>query len=447
MLPKSVYNKLSISDKKKVKSSLKKGKGPGSGAYTFDKNTNPFGHYGEKIGKYISPFLGSYAPLARSVGAYGGHALGKLFGSGAYINSRGKYIPSYSGAHKMIRGSGAYYEEPRGVNTTVTSPPSFGSNRTIIRHREFIGNIVGSAAFTINTWNVNPGDESTFPWLASIAANYEKYRPIGIVFEFKSTSASALNSTNTALGTVMMAPRYNAIAQSVPQSKMEMLQIENCSSICPAENGQVGIECAKNYNPLGVLYIRNQTQAVTGSEQMYDFCDFYLATEGMQAAATIGEIWVTYEIELLTPILASGQVGRNINMANYTLNSSISTSAYFSGATEGLGHNMDLTLSGTTIIMPPDIITGSYVLSYSVSGSSASVVQPTVSFTSGCTGYALYQSPGINNYGTVATVNFLIKQVAFTITAGNAILTFSGATMPASVINGSLTISQIPLAE
>jgi hypothetical protein len=205
MLSKSDYNKLSKAGKRKV------AKVRGSGAYIFDKSKNPYGHYGEKVAKYLSPFLGSYAPYARQIGAYGGHMIGKAFGSGAYINSRGKYIPSYRGAHKVIRGSGAYYDAPKGVATNSTSPPSFGSNRTIVKHREFIGNIQGSTSFSINTFNVNPGDEQTFPWLSALAVNYEKYRPIGVIFEFKSTSANALNSTNTALGTVMMCPRYNAV--------------------------------------------------------------------------------------------------------------------------------------------------------------------------------------------------------------------------------------------
>lgn len=220
-LPKKEYMKLSAKDKQKVKNRIAK-KIRGSGAYTFDRENNPYGHYGEKIGKYLSPFLGKYGIFARKAGAYGGHLVGKMFGSGAYYNNRGKYIPSYTGAHKIIQGSGAYGYTKK-VETSSTSPPSFGSNNTIIRHREYIGDIIGSTAFSINKWNLNPGDETTFPWLANLAANFEKYRPVGIIFEFKSTSADSLNSTNTALGTVMMCPRYNAVSSSDPQSKMEML--------------------------------------------------------------------------------------------------------------------------------------------------------------------------------------------------------------------------------
>lgn len=438
MLPKKVYMKLSKRDKQKVKRNLVKG----SGAYIYGKD-KPFGHYGEKIGKYLGKTFN--IPFARQLGAYGGHLIGKAFGSGAYYNSRGKYIPSYRGAHKMIRGSGAYYNAPKRVVTNATSPPSFGSNRTIVRHREFIGNILGSTSFSINSWNVNPGDETTFPWLSALAANYEKYRPIGVIFEFKSTSATALNSTNTALGTVMMAPRYNAVAQSAPGSKMEMLQIEGCTSICPAESAMCGIECAKNYNPLGVLYIRNQNQGIVGSEQLYDFCDFYLATDGMQASATIGELWVTYEIELLTPILAGGQVGDTINFSNYMLGSSISTTNYFASPSDSLNvSNMELTYGSNYFQLPTNIVDGCYMAVYHVYGiSTVGVSAPGLAFTNAVTlQIVLGNTVGYQvANGTVPTMNFVFY---FRVTGSNARVTFTGGTLPTSISAGQLIVSQIP---
>lgn len=72
-----------------------------------------------------------------------------------------------------------------------------------IQNREYIMDIVsGSSAnsFNYNTFDLNPGSSVTFPWLNRIAQNFESYRFHGLVFEFKSMSADALNSTNTALG-------------------------------------------------------------------------------------------------------------------------------------------------------------------------------------------------------------------------------------------------------
>lgn len=49
-------------------------------------------------------------------------------------------------------------------------------------------------------YSVNPGQQVSYPWLSTIAANFESYRIIGQLYEFKTMSADALNSTNTALG-------------------------------------------------------------------------------------------------------------------------------------------------------------------------------------------------------------------------------------------------------
>lgn len=462
MIPKSIYMKLSPYEKKKVKARLgmsgTQGRYTvkGSGAYIYNRKKNPYGHYGEKIGKYLGSALN--IPYARQLGAYGGHAIGKIFGSGAYYNSRGKYIPSYRGAHKIIRGSGAYYDVPKGVSTSATSPPSFGSNRTIVRHREFIGNIQGSTGFEINTWNVNPGDEATFPWLSTLAQNYEKYRPIGMIFEFKSTSANALASTNTALGTVMLAPRYNAIASSVPGSKMEMLQIENCTSICPAESSMCGIECAQNYNPLGVLYIRNSGSNVANNEQMYDFCDFYLATEGMQAVATIGELWITYEIELLTPILNGGQIGNSINFYNGVATTGISASNYMgTNLTAQSNSNFTMTWNQGTqqMFFPADIIDGLYMVNAVWVGNSTAWTNVGISATyASIIGTAWVSAGGVlnSNYpenasGTSTRMNitFYVKIDSSADTSPNgATFSFTGGTLPTSVTAFQIVVSQVP---
>lgn len=462
MLSKSDYSKLSKSGKAKVKRAAIKG----NGAYIYDKNTQPYGHLGEKIGKYIGAtgILGKYSPLARYGGALLGHGIGRLRGSGAY---RPAYKSKYRGAHNMFpksRGNGAYdIPAPSNVLTNQNSPPSFGSNRTIVRHREFIANITSSNAFQLTKYDINPGLETTFPWLSGIASNYEKYRPLGCIFEFKSTSANALNSTNTALGTVMMAARYNAISQNIPQSKMEMLQIENCTSFCPAESAMCGIECARQYNPLDTLYVRlgSNFSIPNGAEQFYDFADFYIATEGMQMSQVIiGELWVTYEIELLTPVLNDGQVGNNINYCQLWSNVQIGST----GSNYILGLTPNMTLSSTflltaiqttnltTVYFPPTISTGTYSVFYSCTGGLTNGIYGPVVNNIG-TGYTntvikkVMENGGI---GQVATANvnavFCCTQAYIDITGPNAsfTLSFPSGYPPTAATIVQLIVSQIP---
>lgn len=440
MLSKSDYSKLS----KEGKNAIKKASIKGSGKYIFDKKKNPYGHYGEKIGKA----LGGYIPFGRQLGAYGGHAIGKLLGSGAYYNNEGKYIPSYKGAHQMIKGSGEYgvgSEDRNYVKVGSSQPPSFGSNRTIVKHREFIGSIISSTGFSVNKFNINPGDEATFPWLSSLAQNYEKYRPLGIVFEYISTSANALNSTNTALGNVMMLTRYNGITGSAPSSELEFLNSENAVTGAPSENIMSGVELAKNFNPLDTLYIRTGLDDEDGKAQWYDIGDFYIATNGMQAAdVIIGKLYVTYEIELLSPVLRGGQVGEGINFSHYILSSPTITNL-FNGASDSLTQsNMPLTFGTNTLTLPESVTVGNYILVYRVSGTAANTSEISVSYVNA---QALNISFGntLPSYASIgASVNTFVQGTSFTVTGPSATLTFSGGAIPTLGTTGEFYVMQIP---
>jgi predicted nucleic acid-binding Zn ribbon protein len=84
---------------------------------------------------------------------------------------------------------------------------NFKRQRSVITHREYITDIVTSStagAFSYVTYSINPGQDSLFPWLSNIAQCFEAYKMHGLVFEYKSMSADALNSTNTALGQVIL---------------------------------------------------------------------------------------------------------------------------------------------------------------------------------------------------------------------------------------------------
>lgn len=193
-----------------------------------------------------------------------------------------------------------------------TDPPrvSNGANlrEIIISHREYIGDVVTGPAgsFASSSFLLNPGNSRIFPWLSAVASCFQQYKFRGIVFEFKTMSADALNSTNTALGTVIMASNYNVL-QANFASKSEMENTEFSSSCKPSASMYHPIECDPRDTPLTELYIApNGVIPDGGTPQFYDFCNFQIATNGFQASnVNIGELWVTYEIALLKPIQPS----------------------------------------------------------------------------------------------------------------------------------------------
>jgi len=224
-----------------------------------------------------------------------------------------------------------------GRSRTVTNSkeiPQFSSTKmtNVVSHREYIGDLYTggtapppfeavpsnySSPFTIGNvqiagsgevlgtkgFKINVGVKDTFPWLYNLARNYEQYRVHGMVFEFKSLSADALSSTNTALGSVIMATEYNA-ANPVFISKQQMENYEFAQSCKPSVSMMHAIECAPNLTSVSELYVRVGDVPVYQDPRLYDLGTFQIATCGMQAPQiNIGELWCTYLIELIKPKL------------------------------------------------------------------------------------------------------------------------------------------------
>jgi len=179
----------------------------------------------------------------------------------------------------------------------------------IVSHREYIGDINSTVAFTPQTFALNPGLGQLFPWLSSLAQNFEEYEFRGVVLEYKSMS-SDLNtaSTTSNLGTVVMCTQYNPLDTVFPDKRT----MENYQFACsgkPSEHIIHPIECKRGQNVDTHLYIR--TGAALGNDadlRLYDLGNFTIATQGMPSAfsgSSIGELWISYEVEFFKPKLTS----------------------------------------------------------------------------------------------------------------------------------------------
>jgi len=80
-----------------------------------------------------------------------------------------------------------------------------------IKHREFLGNVNGSVGYVNQTFNINPGLKSSFPWLYTTSQSFEQYKIEGMIIQFVSTCGNAIASTNNSLGTVCLSTDYNVV--------------------------------------------------------------------------------------------------------------------------------------------------------------------------------------------------------------------------------------------
>jgi hypothetical protein len=224
----------------------------------------------------------------------------------------------------------------------------------IVRHKEYLGDVFSGTGsptgFNISgTYALNPGLSASFPWLAPVAANYQEYTWKGIVYHFVSTSGNATGA-NTSLGTVAMATNYRSTAPAYT-SRLTMLNEFFATDAKPSEDFVHPIECDPKENPFNVQYVRSTAVPAGEDPKTYDLGVVTIATQGMQVAGmNLGELWVSYEVELRKPIA----LGITAPLSSYALGSASSS---FVAGTTPFGTNFVVTEGGAITSVSGKVIT------------------------------------------------------------------------------------------
>jgi len=350
-------------------------------------------------------------PASKPSGSLGRTALSTLgdWAGGFLGGSTGSSIgKSFGGWISDILGFGAY--KVRGNTLLTDSVPQFKTTTDgiLVSHREYLRDVYGSVNFTNNLGNsvavspfsglINPGNPILFPWLSSIAQSFEIYEFMGLIFEFKSTSASALNSTNTALGVVVMSTNYDVLDNNFT-TKQQAESYEYTVSTAPCESKIHPVECAPFKNPMNEFYVTgvSSTNTLLGDPRLFYMGNFQLMSMGMQAAANIGELWVSYEVRLKRPKLPT-PLNNNLPYAHIT-GVFANGSSYFSGT--------PVLAAGSTLPVTATITAGPVL---------------TLTFANNAGDYVVdvqYNVPAANSCTYVATWNNFAANVCCTSTSGN----------------------------
>jgi len=244
------------------------------------KKSKPFSKAGAIAGRAIGNFWGM-GQMGSGIGKWLGSGIGTIFGSGDYTTMGP--MPKYN------------------VFTNGSQIPQFSTLRqtNVVCHREYLGDIFGTAGFSNVSYPLNPGIAQTFPWLSSIAANYQEYRFHGLVFEFRSLITDFVLAG--APGVVIMSTNYNADAP-LYLTKQQMENAEYAVSVKPTVDMIHGVECANNQTILPERFIRTGVVPVNQDLRLYDLGNFQFATQA-NPVQDLGELWVSYCIEFFKPIM------------------------------------------------------------------------------------------------------------------------------------------------
>lgn len=231
--------------------------------------------------------------------------------------------------------------------------------RIRVRHREFIADIPGSVNYGVNSFPINPGIPSVFPWLSNVAQNFESYQFRDLCFQYRTESPTS------SAGKIILSVDWDA-ADAAPISKLQ--QFEERTKAEDAVWANFDLVCDKqDLAKFGTQrYVRNALPlpAVGAVDiKTYDVGNLFVGRQGESGTTVIGELWVCYDIELMTPnvpLVTSEKITAATAISNVQIfgsapvqtgaliaNASVNTLTFpFSGQ-----YAVDMILTGTTPVV------------------------------------------------------------------------------------------------
>lgn len=409
-------------------------------------------HSNSGIGRSIGEMAGGMIPIAgpiaeKALGWLGDKledGIGSLFGFGEYKVEN----------NSLMEGNGNVVPEG-GRPPQVSNAFEHDGSAVIIKHQEPLGDIITSAVageFKLQNFFIQPGVATSFPWLAAMAQNFQQYRILGMLFEFRSMAADAISGTNIALGTVTMATNYNASSGNYV-SKKDMQNSEYATSTKPSLSVFHPIECDPKVTAQDVLYIRNGAVPADDDQRLYDWGNFQIATSGFQGASvTIGELWVTYDIALIKPKAVS-TTGSYI-LANHMSSSTYSDAFPFLGFTTTASSTLNVTVSSSGSALKLDRTSGlsvgqKFMFTFHWRGTVAATISLgtfTLTGLVAANGFFYNDSTTSSSAPLSVSSNRAIYSTILTITdlSVDPQISVSACVLPSGGIGGDVVITQVP---
>jgi len=291
---------------------------------------------------------------------------------------------------------------------------SANGNRTV-KFEEYVQDIITNAsvigAFEAVRFPVQPGISTLFAWLADQAVNYQEYRFTKLSFRYET------DSTTATAGKVMFAFSPDA-ADPLPATKQEMLEygIKGKSAVW-----QEFVLPIPLVEALGTRrYIRSGTLAANLDIKTYDLGALFVAYTGVPSISTnLGELYVEYEVELITPVVIASAAALARSLT-YTATAGVAEATPFGTAATITG-GLDIVGGATGAGLLVNRV-GVFLVELELVGTALNTVYAptgTVSLTEGGAASTLagsvVQVPGISNAaanaGTEARVAFIVTVI------------------------------------
>lgn len=289
-------------------------------------------------------------PMAIPAVALGGGLAAASIHSGA-MNSKRPKQGAMNPSQSISSGSGPSFTPDTSVSSVPviigvqkhgSHPKMWAKSRAgdvevVVEHTEYLmdltsaGGVFPALAAPLNL-AVNPGQNALFPWLSSLAMNFDEYK-----FDYLEVTYEPMVGTNTA--GKFVATFDPDVLDEYPDSKQQMLEARVQLDV-PVWNRAV-LKIPKDLLT-NWLFVRPGGVPAGADQHVYDVGAFNLALPGTTAGAT-GELFVSYKVRMRTPNGGVVKAG-NITVTGVTLAAPAGTAL-----TPNVSSTLNLTwVSGTT---------------------------------------------------------------------------------------------------
>lgn len=248
-------------------------------------------------------------PLRRSKSGKVGYKRTRKSGKG--LKRRRTSYKSYRSARKGIlrslrnvRGAAVRF----GKSYTLNDVRHAGqSGSTFLEHEEVIDTFLSPAPPTVsvNSFAINPTNPVLFPWLSTLAPNWQQHKWHRLEFTWVTFCGDAISSTNNALGTMVAAVDYNSML-SILTPPSTIRQVENMDgsvSAKPSRSFTLRVNCSPKSLLSPILYNAYRIGGTNIDNRLSILGVLWMLFSGMQAAGVVlGELRVKYIVELIRPI-------------------------------------------------------------------------------------------------------------------------------------------------
>jgi len=255
-----------------------------------------------------------------------------------------------------------------GVGQTRNASAPMGRRTATFTEDEYIAEVIGpstGANFNVTSYAVNPGNTTTFPWLSSIAKQFEKYHFNFLEFYYKREVSEFATAGTT--GKVIMSFDADA-SDAPPASKKQMEDTDPHMDDMPCKNMKLVVpkQILKRMND--GFYVRPGGLPGGSDIKTYDIGNLFIATQALAAnTATVGELHVRYSVTLFIPVLesittapANNQVSQLISGAGEALTTSVLYTLLLADTTAADGYNNGLGVTNVNGVITP--AAGNYIV-------------------------------------------------------------------------------------